>query len=192
MIRGVTLPSSAKAVSIRLKLKARWPRGALPSLAVKAESTPLPLKVAWVRSNGATRRESRLAIQRRTRADLPTPLGPLKSMTLRKVAVCCNRLQARWPAGVSSQASADSSPKGTAVAPHWRAHRPRSGLGVFFISVAGVDLAVDVQVDQLGQAEGAAAVIDFDAVELEGVETQLDLEGAQAQIDFVEMVVDAH
>jgi hypothetical protein len=36
---------------------------------------------------------------------LPTPLGPLKSMTLRKLAVCCNRLQARWAEGGGGQNS---------------------------------------------------------------------------------------
>src|SRR3990172_7717586 len=191
-MRGTTLPSSSKAASIWLRLRARWPRACLPSLAVKAESTPLPLKLAWVRSNGAKRRWSRLASQRWTRADFSTPLGPLKSITLRKLAVCCKSVQARWPPAVSSQAWAESSPKGTAVAPHWRAKRPRSGSGAFFIIAAGMDLAVEVQIDWLGQPEAGPPVRDLDAVELERIKAQLTLEGAQAQIHFVEVVVDAN
>lgn len=45
------------------------------------------------------------------------------------------------------------------------------------------------RVDRLGQAEGGAAIGDFDAVELEGIQAQLHAERAQAQVHFVEWVV---
>src|SRR6516164_1365250 len=191
MIMGTALPNSVKAISIRFRLRTRWPRGALPSLAVTAESTPLLLKVAWVRSKGLKRRRSNPLNQRLTKADLPTPLGPLKSRTLRRVAVCCRRAKARCPAGVSNQPSAESSPKGTAVAPHWRAKRDSSRLGAFFIGTAGLDLAVEMKVDWPGQAEAGPAVVDFDPIELVGIKAQLHLESAQAQVDFVKMVFNA-
>src|SRR5206468_7427559 len=111
---------------------------------------------------------------------LPTPLGPARSMTLRRVAVWSSKPRARWLCGVSNQASAESSPKGTAVAPHWRAKRESSRLGAFFIRIASLDLAVEVSVDQFGQAVGRAAIGDYNPVEFEAIEAQLHLEGAQA------------
>jgi integrase/recombinase XerD len=74
------------------------------------------------------------------------------------------------------------------LAPHWRARRARSRLGAFFISVASLDLAVELRVDRLGQAEGRGAIGDFDAVEFEGIKAQLHRQGAQAQVHFVELV----
>src|SRR6266446_269938 len=170
---GTTLPSSARAASIKARLASRRKVARLPSLAARAESKPQPLKLAWVNSSGQNKRRSRRLSQRPTKADLPTPLGPARSITLRKVAVWSSKLRARWLGGVSSQASAESSPKGTAVAPHWRAKRARSRLGAFFISVASLDLAVEMGVDGLGQAVGSAAIGDFDPVELERIKAQL-------------------
>src|SRR5712691_5464821 len=155
---GTTLPSSARAASIKARLASRRKVARLPSLAAKAESKPHPLKLAWVKSSGQNKRRSRRFNQRPTRADLPTPLGPARSMTLRRVAVWSSKLRARWFCGVSSQAWAESSPKGTALAPHWRARRESSRLGAFFIRVASLDLAVEVSVDQFGQAVGCAPV----------------------------------
>src|SRR5439155_18816575 len=120
--------------------------------------------------------------------DLPKPLGPAGSITLRSVAVWSSKVRAHWFCGVSSQASVASSPKGTALAPHWRAKSERSRLGAFFISVASLDLAVELRVDRFGQAEGGAAIEDFDAVEFEGIKAQQHRERAQAQVHFVELV----
>ena len=90
-------------------------------------------------------------------------------MTLRRVAVWSSKERARWFCGVSSQAAVDSSPKGTAVAPHWRAKNESSRLGAFCIRVASLDLAVELGVDRLGQAEGGSPIKDFDAVQFEGI-----------------------
>src|SRR6266581_615390 len=188
---GTTLPSSARAASIRARLASRRKLARLPSLEARAESRPQPLKLAWVSSSGQNKRRSRPLSQRPARADLPTPLGPARSMTLRSVAVWSSKLRARWFCGVSSQAWVDSSLKGTAVAPHCRANNERSRLGAFFISIGSLDLAVELCVDRFGQAEGGAPIGDLDAVELERVETQLHREGAQAQVHFVELVAQA-
>src|SRR5712691_12714884 len=185
---GTTLPSSARAASIKARLASRRKVARLPSLEARAESKPHPLRLAWVKSSGQNKRRSRRWSQRPTKADLPTPLGPARSITLRRVAVWSSKARARWLCGVSSQASAESSPKGTALAPHCRAKSERSRLGAFFISVASLDLAVELRVESFGQAEGGAAVEDFNAVELEGIETQLHREGAQAQVHFVELI----
>jgi hypothetical protein len=61
-------------------------------------------------------------------------------------------------------------------------------LGAFFISVAALDLTVEMRVNPLGQAEGGAPVGDFDTVEFEGIKTQLHRQGAPAQVHFVELV----
>src|SRR5258708_3409683 len=102
-------------------------------------------------------------------------------MTLRSVAVWSSKLRARSVCEVSSQASVESSPKGTAVAPHWRANNESSRLGAFFISIASLDLAVELSVDRLSQPEGRCSIGNFDALEFEGIETQLHRQGAQAQ-----------
>src|SRR5208283_4498141 len=162
--------------------------GGLPSLPTRVESRPQPLKLAWVSRSGANRRRSSRLNQRTIRADLPTPLGPARSITLRSVAVCSSKARARWLGGVSSQAWAESSPKGTAVAPHWRASSESSRLGAFFISGASWDLAVELSIDPLGQTKGGASIGHFDAVELEGIKTQLHRQRAQAQVHFVEFV----
>src|SRR2546425_1356249 len=185
---GTTLPSSARAASIKARLASRRKVARLPSLEARAESKPQPLKLAWVNSRGQNKRRSRRLSQRPTKADLPTPLGPARSMTLRRVAVWSSQARARSLCGVSSQASAESSPKGTALAPHCRAKSESSRLGAFFINVGSLDLAVELGVDDFGQAEGGPAIGDFDPVELEGIEAQLDREGAQAQVHFVELV----
>src|SRR2546423_655371 len=112
-------------------------------------------------------------------------------MTLRRVAVWSSKLRARWLRGVSSQASAESSPNGTAVGPHWRAKSERARLGAVFISIASLDLAVEMGVDGFGQAVGSAAIGDFDPVELERIKAQLHREGSQAQVHFVELVAQA-
>src|SRR6266705_163718 len=187
-MRGTILPSSARAASIKAKLASRRKAARLPSLEARAERRPQPLRLAWVTSSVQNKRRSRPLSQRPTRADLPTPLGPASSMTLRSVAVWSSKLRARWFCGVSSQAWVDSSLKGTAVAPHCRANNERSRLGAFFISIGSLDLAVELCVERFGQAEGAAPIGDFDAVELERIETQLHREGAQAQVHFVELV----
>ena len=104
---------------------------------------------------------------------------PLRSSTLRRVAVCCSNARPRWCAGLSSQASGVSSPKGTAVAPHWRANSESSRSGAFFISIGSGDLAVELSVDWFGQAKSGATVEHFDAVELERIKAQLHRERAQ-------------
>src|SRR6266699_2463554 len=189
---GTTWPSSARAASIKARLASRRKVARLPSLAARAESKPQPLKLAWVNSSGQNKRRSRRWSQRPTKADLPTPLGPARSMTLRSVAVWSSKARARSLCGVSSQASAESSPKGTALAPHCRAKSESSRLGAFFISVGSLDLAVELGVDDFGQAEGGAAIGNFDPVELEGIKAQLDREGAQGQVHFVEMIAQAN
>src|SRR6266705_2075522 len=183
-MRGTILPSSARAASIKAKLASRRKAARLPSLEARAERRPQPLRLAWVTSSVQNKRRSRPLSQRPTRADLPTPLGPASSMTLRSVAVWSSKLRARWFCGVSSQAWVDSSLKGTAVAPHCRANNERSRLGAFFISIGSLDLAVELCVDRFGQAEGGAPIGDLDAVELERVETQLHREGAQVQVQM--------
>src|ERR1035437_6193136 len=182
---GTTWPSSARAASIKARLASRRKAARFPSLAARAESKPQPLRLAGVKSSGQNKRRSRRWSQWPTKADLPTPLGPARSMTLRSVAVWSSKLRARWFCGVSSQASAESSPNGTAVAPHWRARSESSRLGAFFISVAALDLTVEMRINPLGQAEGGAPVGDFDTVEFEGIKTQLHAQGAQAQVHFV-------
>src|SRR5438105_6423711 len=82
MMSGTTLPSSARAASIRARLASRRKLARLPSLEARAESRPQPLKLAWVKSSGQNKRRSRRFNQRLARADLPTPLGPARSMTL--------------------------------------------------------------------------------------------------------------
>src|ERR1035437_4497604 len=185
---GTTWPSSARAASIKARLASRRKAARFPSLAARAESKPQPLRLAGVKSSGQNKRRSRRWSQWPTKADLPTPLGPARSMTLRSVAVWSSKLRARWFCGVSSQASAESSPNGTAVAPHWRARSESSRLGAFFISVAALDLTVEMRINPLGQAEGGAPVGDFDTVEFEGIKTQLHRQGAQAQVHFVDQV----
>src|SRR6266700_3021932 len=189
---GTTLPSSARAASIKARLASRRKAARLPSLLARAESKPQPLKLAWVKSSGQNKRRSKRLSQRPTTADLPTPLGPARSMTLRRVAVWSSKARARWLCGVSSQASAETSPKGTALAPHCRAKNASSRLGAFFISIASLDLAVALGVDGFGQAEGGAAIGDFDPIELEGIKAQLHGEGAQGQVHFVETIAQAN
>src|SRR5258706_1664061 len=188
---GTTGPSSARAASIKARLASRRKAARLPSLEARAESKPQPLKLAWVKSSGQNKRRSRRWSQRPTTADLPMALGPARSMTLRRVAVWSSKAKAHWLCGVSSQASSESSPKGTALAPHCRANNESSRLGAFFISIASLDLAVELGVDDFGQAEGGAAIGDFDPIELERIKAQLDGEGAQGQVHFVEMIAQA-
>src|SRR5271157_348134 len=189
---GTTLPNWATAAAIRARLASRRKAARWPSRAASAESRPQPLKLAWVSKSGQNKRRSRPANHRPTRADLPTPLGPARSRTLRKVAVWSRRAKACCPWGVSNPAWAEGSPKGTAVAPHWRAKSESSRLGAFFIDIGSLDLAVEVGVDRLGQTEGRAVIQDLDAVEFEGVEAQLHRQRAQAQIHFVEVIAQPH
>ena len=51
---------------------------------------------------------------------------------------------------------------------------------------------LQVEIGAAGQSAGSSAVVDFDAAQGEGIETQFDLEGAQTQIDFVKLAVEAH
>src|SRR5438094_4265950 len=100
-------------------------------------------------------------------------------------SLCSSRLRARCTGGVSSQASGNSSLKGTAVAPHCRAKIESSKLGAFFIGIAPGPLAVELGVDQLGQPERIPAIKDLDAVQFEGIQAQLHFQRAQAQVHFL-------
>src|ERR1035441_8632912 len=80
----------------------------------------------------------------------------------------------RWTA---AQTTAPGLPAERTPQPHaWR------------VNGASLDLAVELRVDPLGQAEGRGVIGDFDAVEFEGIKTQLHRQGAQAQVHFIELV----
>jgi hypothetical protein len=53
-------------------------------------------------------------------------------------------------------------------------------------------LTVEVGVDGLGQTETGAAVMDLDAIHLEGIKVPLHFQGAQAQVHFVELIAQPH
>ena len=55
-----------------------------------------------------------------------------------------------------------------------------------------VDLAVEMAIDLAGGAEVLPLVTDQNRVHDPGIQFQLDLESPQSEIDFVEVVVDAH
>src|SRR5512133_3165773 len=55
-----------------------------------------------------------------------------------------------------------------------------------------VDLAVEMAIDLAGGSEVLPLVADQDRVHDPGIQFQLDLESPQSEVDFVEIVVDAH
>src|ERR1035438_4621960 len=191
MMTRMRRSSSARAASINCRLRSRRKEAGLPSLVATLPRMPLPLKVAWVRHSGWKIRGSSERIQRAARALLPTPLGPLRSMTERSAAVWWRCPEIFCAAGVSSQSLSPMGAKGTALAPHWRARCCRSG-SFFIIKGSSKKLAVELPVHAPGQPEALAAVIDFHPGQGPRIKAQAHFQAAQGQVHFVELIVQAH
>src|SRR5439155_24922236 len=116
-------------------------------------------------------------------SELPPALSPHKSMSERRAAVCPSKARLASQAGLGQGFSPALSLKGTARVPQCRRAALSNGSAV--ISLFSSDFAVEVQVGFADQAHELVLIPDLDAHAREGIQTQLDFEGAQVQGHFI-------